>query len=174
MWWILCLNMADCQSCGAHVGDKTRCPECLSFQRQVFDASIERLYDHFNVEESKSIRFGVEKYGEKVKTLYPRLEQRARENKHCYYGDIYGDGIFSAWLTPMLGTIGHIEETDGRPALTSVVIDGSRDFPDEGYFEMIETFPNRPDDITTWTESQKQEWWSSELEAVHTYWSDRA
>jgi hypothetical protein len=166
-------TMSTCDKCGEEIQEQVRCSRCLGFDEERFKRAVDRLYDHFEVESSDAIPLGVKQYREKIRLLYPRVEERARARTTCYYNDIYGDGLFSAWLGRMLGTIGHIEEEDGRPALTSVVVDSDREFPDEGYFDMIEAFPNRPDDITSWSEAEKQDWWADELAGVYEFWDHR-
>lgn len=73
-----------------------------------------------------------------------------------------------------LGAVSAIEHWDGRPLLTSVIINERRGFPADGFFKLVERLNGLPDNITTCSETKKEDWWKAELADVHKCWESKS
>lgn len=164
---------SNCSSCGNKLTEgNVRCDNCLRAYEPHLIEAINRYYDESTVvsnPDSETYRRR-ETFQEKVQLLLPRLEDLAAKGVYKNQSAVIGDGIDIWAMKHYLGAASAIEYWDGRPLLTSVIINESRGFPAEGYFRLVERLDGLPDDIMTWSESEKQEWWKGKLAEVHEHW----
>ncbi len=162
-----------CQSCGNMLPRTgTRCTNCLAAYKPRLIESIDRYYDASQVvSDSNSDTYRKrETFREKVQLLFPRLMELAAAGIYRNQTVVIGDGVDIWALKHYLGAVSAIEYWDGRPLLTSIIINEERGFPADGYFRLVECLDGLPDTITTWTEAEKRDWWEEELADVHEYW----
>lgn len=162
-----------CSSCGNDLYESdVRCANCLTAYELRLIEAIDRYYDESTVVSNPDCDTyrRREKFQEKVQLLFPRLETLAAEGLYKNQSAVIGDGLDFWAMKHYLGAVSAIEYWDGRPLLSSVIINERRGFPAEGYFRLVERLSGLPNDILTWTEEEKQEWWRAELAAVHEFW----
>lgn len=163
----------NCSSCGNRLSDgKVRCTGCLTAYEPRLIEAIDRYYDESTVvsePESDTYRRR-ETFQEKVRLLFPRLENLAADGLSRNQSAVIGDGIDIWALKHYLGAVSAVEHWDGRPLLTSVIINEERGFPADGYFQLVEHLNGLPNDIMGWSETEKEEWWKEELADVHECW----
>lgn len=163
----------ECESCGNKLPKRgTRCTNCLTAYNSRVIEAIDRYYDASSVvNNSNSDTYRKrETFREKVQLLFPRLIELAADGIYRNQSAVIGDGIDVWALKHYLGAVSAIEHWDGRPLLTSVIINEQRGFPADGYFQLIERLNGLPDSITTCSEAEKREWWREELADVHHCW----
>lgn len=162
-----------CSSCGNELSESdVRCASCLTAYKPRLIEAIDRYYDESSVvsnPDSDTYRKR-ETFQEKVLLLFPRLETLAAEGLYKNQSAVIGDGLDIWAMKHYLGAVSAIEHWDGRPLLTSVIINKRRGFPAKGYFQLVERLHGLPDDILTRTENDKQDWWREELADVHECW----
>lgn len=167
--------MTTCSHCGGALGEETiRCPDCFELNAPRLTTAINRYYDEsmeVNSPDSDTHRKR-ETFHEKVKLVFPRVEAVARAGRIAKQSELWGDGVDSWAMKHYLGAVSSIEHWDGRPLLSSVIINAKRGFPADGYFGLVESL-GISEGITERTESEKQSWWEDELADVHSVWESR-
>lgn len=162
--------MKSCSQCGTTVeSDQIRCSTCHAIFDTRFEQRVNICYGIFSVPPETLKR---DTFIEKVRLLYPRLETVARNNQTRNYREISGNGIFSAWLKYLLGTIGMLEHEDNRPLLPSVIVNSANGTPGDGYYRLVERLDSLPDDISTWDTKTQRAWWDERLTEVYSYWGE--
>lgn len=108
----------------------------------------------------------------KVRTAFPFLVRVARERACTDCGAIAREcGIHAARQKQVLQIVGHHEAVLGRPLLPAVVTKTDREMPGQGYFELVEQAPDRPDDVPT--ERAARQWiWETQREKVYRAWAE--
>jgi len=168
--------MTECPHCGVSI-DATaiRCPDCLEFSKSHLTDAIDRYYDTTGASDPDDGAYRRrDTFQNKVRLLFPRIEQVAKAGTTATYPDIWGDGIDLYAVKYYLGAISEVEYRDGRPLLSSVIVKAGRGYPADGYFDLVERLDGCPDDILEWSEAEKQAWWEEELAATHEFWNQHA
>lgn len=163
----------DCETCGRRLHHAaTRCAGCFELVEPRLQSAIDRCYADSNVvsDSDRDTYRTPETFRAKVELLFPRIEEFAASQQSTTQTPLIGDGIDVWALKHYLGAVSAIEHWDGRPLLTSVVINGERGFPADGYFKLVERLDGLPNDITDWLPAKQEEWWQDELAAVYEYW----
>lgn len=164
---------SNCSSCGSKLSDENvRCENCLTAYGPRLTDAIDQYYDESTVVSVPGTDTYRERdtFQEKVRLLFPRVENLAAEGLYKNQSAVIGDGIDIWAMKHYLGAVSAIEHRDGRPLLSSVIINEERGFPADGYFQLVERLDGLPNVITSRSETEKKEWWREELAAVHECW----
>lgn|GEM_PF-6503329 len=166
---LICENGHECPA-----PDGTRCPTCLGFVPDLLDYAIDCYWRRSTIgDDAGQPYLRKQTFREKVKLAYPRVERGARTRTLLTYDDVWGNGIHPTRVSFVLGAIADIEYRDGRPILSSVVVNTAEETPGRRFFSLVARFAQQPRDLGEWPRPDRVDWWRDEVERVFDYWATR-
>ena len=103
-----------------------------------------------------------------TKAVYEKIIKVAQNEDVITYSELASCvGISNLGAIPILDRINKIENCEGRPMLSSVVVSKSRNIPGDGFFRLAK-------DLGLQSEGEGNvKFWLKEIRRVHDYWGKR-
>jgi hypothetical protein len=99
---------------------------------------FEEAYEYYQGQEDFTPR--KDTFKKRVKTVYPILEEHARQQEVITYGELADQANTDErrYLSLVLGAITRMEHREGHPPLSALVVLAKARIPSNGFFDLME------------------------------------